>query len=151
MENPSSTVENKLSPIVGQFLRFAVIGGINTAIDFAILNLLSWITGYYSGNGIIPLNIISFTVAVVNSYYLNKKWAFKDQTGGEQGKKFTLFLLVSVIGAGINTATVRIVSTNIDPMFGLSQELWLNVAKIVATGLSLVWNFVGYKLFVFKK
>lgn len=108
-------------------------------------------TGIYEGNGIIPLNIISFTVAVINSYFLNKRWAFKDQTGGEHGKKFTMFLLVSVIGAGINTATVRIVSTNIDPMFGLTQELWLNVAKVVATGISLVWNFAGYKLVVFKK
>jgi putative flippase GtrA len=141
----------KYGSLAGQFLRFAIIGGINTAIDFAVLNLLSWGSGIYEGNGIILLNMISFTVAVINSYYMNKHWAFKDQESGEQGKKFTLFLLVSVIGAVINTATVRIISTNIDPMFGLSQELWLNAAKVVATGLSLVWNFVGYKLFVFKK
>src|SRR3989344_229418 len=141
MENVKDSVSQKNSPIIGQFLRFAVIGGINTGVDFAILNLLSWATGIYEGNGIIPLNIISFTVAVVNSYFFNKWWAFKDQGGAEYGKKFTLFLVVSIIGAGINTAVVRIVSTNIDPMFGLSQELWLNAAKFIATGLSLVWNF----------
>ncbi|MBI2355655.1 MAG: GtrA family protein [Candidatus Doudnabacteria bacterium] len=137
--------------LAGQFIRFAIVGAVNTLLDFAILNLLSWATGIYEGNGIIPLNVISFTVAVVNSYFLNKAWAFKDRASEEQGKKFTLFLIVSVIGAIINTATVRIVSTNIDPMFGLSQELWLNAAKVIATGLSLVWNFIGYKVFVFKK
>lgn len=132
-------------------MRFAIVGGINTLLDFFILNLLSYLTGIYEGNGIIPLNVVSFTVAVVNSYYLNKRWAFKDAGGEEQGRKFTLFLIVSIVGAAINTATVRIVSTNIDPMFGLNQELWLNVAKVVATGFSLIWNFVGYKFLVFKK
>lgn len=137
--------------LVAQFLKFAVIGVINTGVDFAILNLLIWATGVNEGNGLIPLNIISFTIAVINSYILNKRWAFRDQTTGETAKKFTSFLLISVIGALINTAVVRFGSTNIEPMFGLSQVLWVNVAKVVATGLSLVWNFVGYKLFVFKR
>ena len=137
--------------MAGQFLRFAVIGLINTGVDFLVLNLLIWATGIKEGNGIIPLNIISFTVAVTNSYILNKRWAFNDQTKGDTAKKFSNFLLISVIGAFINTAIVRVGSTNIDPMFGLSQVLWVNAAKIVATGVSLVWNFIGYKLVVFKK
>ncbi|OGE81368.1 MAG: hypothetical protein A3H72_03750 [Candidatus Doudnabacteria bacterium RIFCSPLOWO2_02_FULL_48_8] len=139
------------SLVTGQFIRFAIIGGLNTAIDFALLNLLSWATGIYEGNWIILLNTISFSVAVINSYILNKRWAFGDQGSGEGGRKFTLFLAVSIVGAVINTAVVRVVSTNIDPMFGLSQELWLNVGKVLATGLSLVWNFIGYKILVFKK
>src|SRR3989338_7805463 len=137
--------------IAGQFVRFAIIGAINTGVDFLVLNLLIWVTGIKEGNGLIPLNIISFTVAVVNSYVLNKRWAFKDQTSGDTAKKFSNFLLISVIGAFINTAIVRIGSTNIDPMFGLSQVLWVNAVKVVATGVSLVWNFIGYKLVVFKK
>lgn len=137
--------------IAGQLLRFAIIGGINTLVDFAILNALSWVTGIYSGDGIIILNIISFTVAVVNSYFLNKRWAFQDPSGGAGSRKFTLFLAVSVIGAMINTATVRIITTNVDPVLGLAPELWLNAAKAAATGLSLIWNFVGYKFWVFRK
>lgn len=147
----NSNQQSKLMSLAGQFLRFGIIGGVNTLLDFAVLNGLSYFTGIYEGNGIIPLNMISFTVAVINSYYLNKRWAFKDTGGEEKGRKFTLFLMVSIIGAFINTATVRIVSTNLDPLFGLSQPLWLNFAKILATALSLVWNFVGYKFFVFKK
>jgi putative flippase GtrA len=137
--------------LAGQFLKFAIIGAINTGIDFAILNILSKMTGITKGDGLIPLNAISFTIAVTNSYFLNKRWAFGDSTQGEGGKKFSLFLIISVIGAVLNTSIVRFVATNIDPMFGLSPQLWLNVAKAAATGVSLVWNFAGYKLFVFKK
>lgn len=147
----NSNQSSKLVPVVGQFLRFGIVGGLNTIIDFAVLNLLSYTTGIYQGNGIIPLNMISFSAAVVNSYFLNKQWAFKDIAGGEGGKKFSLFLIISIVGAVINTLAVRFISTNINPMFGLSQELWLNVAKVVATALSFLWNFVGYKVVVFKK
>lgn len=136
--------------LILQFLKFAVIGVINTGIDFLVLNLLSWITGINKGNGLIPLNFISFTVAVINSYYLNKRWAFQDKTTGDGGKKFSVFLIVSVVGALINTGIVRFVSTNVSPVLGITPQLWLNVAKLFATGVGLIWNFIGYKLFVFR-
>lgn len=140
-----------LKKLYSQFWRYALIGFFNTAIDFAILNVLIKITGITSGNGLIPLNIISFTIAVTNSYFMNKRWSFADASQTDGGKKFSLFLIVSIIGAVVNTGIVRFVATNIDPMFGLSPQLWVNVAKAAATGVSLVWNFSGYKLFVFKK
>jgi putative flippase GtrA len=137
--------------IFGQMTRFAVVGVINTAIDFTVLNLLIWITGIKSGNGVILLNMVSFTTATLNSYFLNKRWSFGDHTTNQNGRKFSVFMTVSIFGVIINTTVVRIISTNIDPMFGLNQTLWTNVAKVVATGFSLVWNFIGYKIFVFKK
>lgn len=141
---------NQRKSLMVQFVKFGVIGVINTGVDFAVLNLLMWLTGVTEGNGLIPLNFLSFAVAVMNSYYFNKHWAFQDKTTGEGARKFSVFLVVSIIGALINTGIVRFVSTNIDPMFGLSQQLWTNAAKLLATGVGLVWNFIGYKLFVFK-
>jgi len=154
MIQPSTSSGNNtggLQTLAKQFTKFAVIGVINTGIDFLILNALVYVTQIKEGTGLIPLNLISFTAAVVNSYYLNKRWAFQDNSSNEGGKKFSLFLAVSVIGALINTGVVHAVSTYIDPMFGLDQTLWLNVGKLAATAIGLIWNFLGYKLLVFKK
>ena len=144
-------MENTLQKTFSQFWRYVLIGILNTAIDFAVLNILIKITGITSGNGLIPLNIVSFTIAVTNSYFMNKNWSFADASSSDGGKKFSLFLVVSIIGAILNTTIVRVVATNIHPVFGFSPQLWVNVAKAVATGVSLVWNFAGYKIFVFKK
>jgi len=38
----------------------------------------------------------------------------------------------------------------ISPKFGSSQELWAYVGAIVAVFFGFIWNFVGYKLIVFK-
>ena len=135
---------------IKQFSKFVVIGFINTALDFAILNLLMWWTGIYSGSWIILLNIVSFSIAVFNSYFWNKYWTFrdKDKIGA---KEFFQFIVVTLGGLVINSGIVYIITTLISPLFGLSPELWANLAKGAATGVSLIWNFIGYKFFVFKK
>ncbi|MBU1292201.1 GtrA family protein [Patescibacteria group bacterium] len=135
---------------IKQFSKFVVIGFINTALDFAILNLLMWWTGIYSGSWIILLNIVSFSIAVFNSYFWNKYWTFKDKDKIE-AKEFSQFVIVTLIGLAINSSIIFGVTTLISPMFGLSPELWANLAKAAATGFSLIWNFAGYKFFVFKK
>jgi len=62
----------------------------------------------------------------------------------------------------INAGVVYLVSNYISPFLGLGilssrfsqqqiQSLWVLFAKAMATGLSLIWNFIGYKFWVFKK
>lgn len=135
----------------GQFWRYVIIGIINTGIDFGVFNMLSFAGGITSGNGLIPLNIISFSTAVVTGYFLHKRWSFQDQSQARKREQFTVFLFVTLIGAVINTAIVRLVATDIQPLFNLSAHEWLNVAKAIATAASLIWNFLGYKFWVFKK
>lgn len=138
--------------VIRQFAKFVIVGGINTGIDFLILNTLIYITGIETGRGIFVLNSISFSVAVINSYFMNKRWTFQDKTKTEQVTvKFSAFFIISIIGLVINSIVLTSITTYIPPFFGLSAVLWANIAKLFATGFSLVWNFIGYKLFVFKK
>lgn len=137
---------------IKQFSKFIIVGGINTGIDVVILRILVGVTGITGGIGIVVLNAVSFSVAVVNSYFMNKLWTFEDKTQSEKEPfKFSQFFAVSLIGISINSGVVYVITTFTQPMFGLSAENWVVVAKLLATGFSLVWNFVGYKLFVFKK
>jgi putative flippase GtrA len=100
---------------------------------------------------LIPINAIAFTIATTNSYFMNKKWAFHDQSHIHEGKKVSLFLLVSLVGVAINTSIVYTIRTFVPAVLDLEVEQWLAVAKVAATGISLVWNFIGYKLIVFRK
>lgn len=143
--------ETRMQRIVRQFSKFIVVGGVNTGIDFAVFNALIYVTGITSGTGIFFVNIVSFSVAVVNSYFMNKYWTFQDLRKENEDTKFAQFIGVSLVGAGINSSIVAVFTTFVTPMFGLSPQLWANAGKLLATGVSLVWNFIGYKLFVFKR
>lgn len=133
-----------------QFIKFSIVGVTNTAIDFGVLNLLMWMTGIYKGKTIFLLNSISFLVAVTNSYIWNRIWTFKSKERNIAGQFFQ-FLIISIIGILINGGIVYGISTFISPVFGLSAPVWANIAKAVATAVSLIWNFIGYKFIVFKK
>ncbi|MCR4324523.1 MAG: GtrA family protein [Candidatus Curtissbacteria bacterium] len=130
--------------ILWQFSKFALVGVCNTAIDFGILNLLILVTNITSGVRIIPLNITSYSIALLNSYFWNKRWVFSASKGS-----FLAFVAVTLVGLGINTGIVFALTTFADPMFGLDETLWANLAKVFATVISLVWNFMGYRIIVF--
>lgn len=133
--------------ILWQLAKFGLVGVMNTTIDFGILNFLVSLTGTTSGAGIVPLNLTSFGAATINSYFWNKSWVF------DKSKKsnFISFFVVSLIGIGINSGLVYVMTTYVPPVIVHSPVLWANLAKIIATFASLVWNFLGYKLVVFKK
>jgi putative flippase GtrA len=64
-------------------------------------------------------------------------------------KTILTFILVSVIGASINSGLVGAVTK----YYPLTDNLDLNknLAKVFANAISLIWNFVGYRILVFKK
>jgi putative flippase GtrA len=131
-----------------QFGKFLTVGTLNTAIDFGTLNLLSWLTGIYGGVRLSPLNVPGMLLALTNSYLLNKHWTFK--TPVDPGRRVGRFVLVSLVGVGLNTAVVVALTHVVTRPLGLPPQLWENLAKMVATGGTLAWKFFGYKFLVFR-
>lgn len=130
--------------------RFIIVGIVNTFVDLGVLNLLILITHTgQRGFDFMLIKTTSFMVAVLNSYFLNRSWTFRAK--GRQ-KSFlhsgSQFLLVSLIGAVVNVGTASYIATFVSPLGGL-VKLWPSVAALVGTACSFVWNFIGYKYFVF--
>jgi putative flippase GtrA len=132
-----------------QLGKFIVTGGLNTFLDLAVLNLLMSLTGFTSGLWYSLFKAASFSVAVINSYFWNKYWTF--EAGGKKGAEFMEFLLISVVGLGINVGAASLIVKFIQPIGGMSAIAWGNVGALVATFLALFWNFLGYKFLVFRK
>lgn len=145
-------------PVIGQFVRFGLIGGMNTGVDLVILNILMFSTDHNDGGYYTAFKAISFVFAATFSYFMNKRWAFRDKSKDGEAKKFSQFFAVSVIGAVINVSVASLVVTFLKPVvgneilsFAISGELWGTVGALFGTAVGLVWNFAGYKFFVFKK
>ena len=139
----------KAIPLIWQFAKFALVGVLNTAIDFGILNLIVFLTGVTQGIGIFFIAAISFSVATTNSYFWNREFTFGSKK--KAAKSFPIFFTVTLIGLLVNASVVYVLSTFVLPQFIASANLRPNIAKVVATAITLFWNFAGYKLIVFKK
>lgn len=137
-------------PFFWQLGKFGAVGILNTAIDFGVLNLLSLASGITAGFVVGGVNVPGFAAAVVNSYLWNKLWVFQDrQTGESLFGDFPKFFGVTFVGVAINSGLVILLTTYVPIFGGFDAGARLNIAKAVATAVTLVWNFVGYKFFVF--
>jgi putative flippase GtrA len=131
--------------------KFFIVGILNTGIDFFIFNTLIVLTGIDKGFTITLLKSTSFVCAMLNSYALNRAWTFDHESAPAWTKaEFMRFALVTFFGFLINVGTTSLIVNAIHPLFGMSQIRWDNVAAVLATALNFIWNFVGYKVFVFK-
>lgn len=140
-------ISNRL-PILRQFIKFAVVGTLNTAIDFGTLNILSMVSGVTAGFVVGGINIPGLSLAFVNSYCWNKFWVFRN--GENDFSDLPMFLAVTTSGILINSGIVIGLTTYAAPLWGMAAEAWLNAAKVAATGVSMVWIFSGYKFMVFR-
>lgn len=146
----------KKIPLLIQLARFAAVGFLNTAIDFGTLNLASFLTGVTSGIKVGGINLPGVSIALVNAYFWNKLWVFGAEESQGQKSKGVLadvpkFIIVSGTAILLNTGIVVFATTYATPLFGAEGSLWLNIAKVMATAVSMVWTFLGYKFIVFKK
>ena len=138
------------APVIWQIAKFGLVGVLNTALTFGVLNILIWTTGIDKGNGFAALNVIAFIIAVTNSYFWNKHWVF---TGGrhQQAEQFVEFIIISVIAAGVVAGIGKVMTEYVSPIGGLDSVQWANVVTAIGVVFSMVWNFLGYKFIVFKK
>ena len=126
-------------------LRFALVGGFNTALDFGLLFLFVAL-----GLDKIAGNFLSTSIAFVFSFFANKSFTFKSK-GGNAKREFITFMVVTLIGLWIlQPLVILAVSAAITPL-QLTEPIVLFIAKLIATIVSLVWNYLLYSRFVFKK
>lgn len=135
-----------------QFVKFGVVGVSNTLVDWTVFYLLtSFIFG--SGSGELASKAIAFAVAVINSFILNSAWTFKrefrESIGGRDerikrgGVIFLRFIVVSLVGWGINYYTFKYVRFNLDQI--------QIVSLIAASAAATLWNFIINKVWTYKK
>lgn len=108
------------------------------ALDFGTLYLLFNILGvnYLLAAG------IAFAVGLVFVYFSSNRWVFeKRQMEDKQVLEFTLFAVIGVVGLGL---TVLFMWLLVDFV-----GLYPLIAKLITTGLVLIWNFGARKYLLY--
>lgn len=124
--------------------RFVLVGGTNTLLDFGLLFILSGL-----GLPAIGANIISTTTAFVFSFFANKKYTFQT-TGVNIRREIILFTVVTLFGLWVlQSLAIKLILVFISGL-QLDETTALLIAKLSASGISLVWNYILYSRVVFK-
>lgn len=128
-----------------QLIRFGLVGGVNTALDFGLLFALKSI-----GLTAMMANVFSTSIAFVFSFFANKKYTFKS-SGTNIVREMILFVVVTLSGLWVlQTGVIWLVLPHLSKLLG-SPEVGLLATKLIATVVSMTWNYILYDKLVFKK
>ena len=121
-----------------QLFKFGMVGLSGLLIDFSVTYFFK---EHLHFNPYLA-NILGFCFAVVNNYLINRAWTFKSK---EQAiiQQFGKFLLIAMIGLGLNTLCIYL----------LQQQLHLPfyLAKLIAIVIVFAWNYTINATLTFSK
>ena len=88
-------------------------------------------------------NAVSFSLAVTNSFFINRKWTFRDEDKKKLGKKYLKFFVSSLVAlAAVELAMYLLVG-----VLGVYDVY----AKFMVVVVSVGFSFSLSKLWVFRK
>lgn len=119
-----------------QLLQFGVVGASGYLVNLAVFAVLAEGAGAHH----ILAAIAAFCVAVSNNFLWNRLWTF-DARSGHAGSQAMRFLVVSLVGLGINLLLLE--------LFVSSAGLAELPAQALAVALTMPVNFVGNRLWTF--
>lgn len=158
--------------LLKQILKFGVVGGISFLVDFIITNIVALVLrnfGMAATTAAMVGALLGFIISVIVNYLLSMKWVFERREDMNRGKEFTIFVILSLIGLGLNELIIlgcmklveNVAWANsftewCQNILGYIHEFTFDgtataIAKIIATAIVMIFNFVTRKIFLEKK
>lgn len=134
---------------IWQFVRFGLVGCVNTTIDLLVLNALLWL---WPGQGMARLllaNTIAYACGALNSFFFNRYWTFQREgpPKAHEGMRFLLITLATIV---CNDLILWFMGNILHPA-NLNVTLWANISKVAAIGGTILISYLGMRLWVFKR
>jgi putative flippase GtrA len=120
-----------------QFCKFTGVGAIGTAAHYVTLITLVQLTGT---NAVLASSVGAIVGALVN-YHLNYHFTFRSNKAHHDA--IVKFFLVAGVGFIFNAVLMALLTEYLQLHYLLSQ--------VITTGIVLVWNFTGNRLWTFRK
>ena len=121
-------MNNALWTIFWRFVRFGVVGVSGMVVDFSV----TWLCKEKFRWNKYVSNSLGFIIAATNNYIWNRLWTFESQNDSV-AREYISFLIISVIGLGLNNLIIYLLHERMKLNFYLS--------KLIAIGIVTLWNF----------
>ncbi len=138
-------------PFLHQAAKFLLIGAGATVVDIKVFNFSVWIFSFLAITEIYTFKAASFLIATFVKYWGNKYWAFEKNGNDGIHKEVIQFFLITAIGLAIDVLAFYYFTKVLGPQFNAPAKVWQELSIIFAALAAAIWNFCGYKFFVFKK
>ena len=141
-----------MKKLFGQIIKFGAVGFLCFFIDYFIMVALTELAGIPS----FVSSACSYTISTVVNYILSITVVFDADNEANKTAQFAVFVILSLIGLGINQLMMWAGTSWLEGLMGRSSALAAYaryaymVVKIFATAVVMVYNFITRKIFIEK-
>lgn len=143
--------------IIKEFIRYVFVGGVAFLVDFGVFTLLreTLYSGRDDGVAIGVATAAGFVVGLAVNYFLSMAIVFRKENQREKGRTVSAVITFAAVGVVGFVLTMALQQLGERYLLSLSLlegagKLGKYGIKVCVTGIVLVWNYVGRKVFVFK-
>jgi putative flippase GtrA len=143
LENINALYQNNTKEF-HRFVKFAIVGALGAVIDFTLLNVFRGLLGW----PLLWANTMSVSAAILSNFIWNRYWTFPESRNRKKRTQLPQFALVNLVGLIINNVIV----VGVDAMLVsyVNEPYSYNIAKLVAIGIVLFWNFGVNRLWTYR-
>ncbi|MCM3172446.1 GtrA family protein [Paenibacillus sp. MER 99-2] len=118
-------------------IKFGIVGILNTGVDAVVFAVLAFV-----GVPAMVAQAISYSCGIVNSYWWNNRWTFRDVKSQAQHKRIVRFLIANLFVLILSSLIIYV-----------AHSLWswsLVSSKAAATLLGMLINYLISRYWVFR-
>ena len=138
-----------------QLVKFVLVGVSNTLLDLVVTFALNALFGVYY-----LAKIIGYVCGIANSYFFNSRWTFREERKRDLREIIT-FVAVNLVTLGLSLGLQWLLRDRLHWdtwwMGAMGENLFTKILNgerfclLLSSGAALLVNFIGNKLFVFRK
>ena len=127
----------KTDNLLVQFFRYFGVSGICLLIDAGVLFILT----KFAGINYLISTFIGYSLGLVLNYILSVNWVFKTKRLASKPMEFGIFVVIGLIGMGINQGVMWLCTDLIGLYFMLS--------RLISAVIGHTWKFFARKYILF--
>lgn len=133
---------NEIKKLINQFISYFFVGGIAAIVEWLMFFLFSSLLSV----DYLYATVLAFIFSTTANWILGRILTFKQSTyENKRVMELLLVFAVSLVGLLFNMLLMYLFVT----ILRMDTELLKVLAKILATGIVFIWNFLGRKIFVY--
>ncbi len=134
-------IDGEKAKSILQFIKFGCVGASNTVLHYIVYLLLALMGLQY-----MIANFVAFTISVINSFYWNNRYVFKDD--GRVKRSWIFTFIKTYVSYGVTGIVLNSIMLHIEiDIWGISKL----IAPIMNLLITIPLNFVINKFWAYKE
>lgn len=134
-----------------RFVKFCIVGASSTIVQMLTLRLILLALGRQTDAILQAGNLAGVCLAIVNGFYWNRRWTFRQGRSPGAARQFRRFFAVNLVGLSLNAALFHAFQVRLGLFAFVGPILQPHANQLLAIAFVVFWNFTANTLWTFER